>query len=278
MIGVVDVGGGLRAIYGAGVLDRCLDEGIHFDYGIGVSAGSANIASYFGNQKGRNYVYYSDYAFRKEYMSFNEFRKHGSYVNLNYIYGSLSNHDGEYPLDFETMMEPEKNMKIVATDAHTGDPIYFDKSEMQRDDYGAFKCSCCIPVISKPYQWKGGSYFDGGLSDPVPIKKALEDGCDRVVVILTKPKNFLFSSRRDAQLAHLIYHYPMIRKALKNRANLYNNQMKTCLQLEKQGKVLIIAPESIAGMKTLTKDKEKLDHLYQNGYNDADSIKAFIRM
>ena len=45
-IGVVDVGGGLRGIYAAGVLDYCMDQGVHFDLGIGVSAGSANLASY----------------------------------------------------------------------------------------------------------------------------------------------------------------------------------------------------------------------------------------
>ena len=54
-IAVVDVGGGLRGVYATGVLDRCLDEGIKFDAGVGVSAGSANIASYLAGQKGRNY-------------------------------------------------------------------------------------------------------------------------------------------------------------------------------------------------------------------------------
>ncbi len=44
-IGIVDVGGGLRGIYAAGVLDRCMEHGIQFDLGIGVSAGSANLAS-----------------------------------------------------------------------------------------------------------------------------------------------------------------------------------------------------------------------------------------
>lgn len=43
---VIDVGGGLRGIYASGVLDRCLDDKVCFDTGIGVSAGSANIASY----------------------------------------------------------------------------------------------------------------------------------------------------------------------------------------------------------------------------------------
>ena len=44
-VGVIDVGGGLRSAYSTGVLDYCLDNGIHFDYGLGVSAGAANITS-----------------------------------------------------------------------------------------------------------------------------------------------------------------------------------------------------------------------------------------
>ena len=53
--GVVDVGGGLRGIYAAGVLDYCMEHGIRFELGIGVSAGSANLASYAAGQIGRNY-------------------------------------------------------------------------------------------------------------------------------------------------------------------------------------------------------------------------------
>lgn len=66
---VVDVGGGLRGVYVTGVLDRCLEEGVRFDAGVGVSAGSANIASYLAGQKGRNYQFYAEYSSRKEYMS-----------------------------------------------------------------------------------------------------------------------------------------------------------------------------------------------------------------
>lgn len=62
---VVDVGGGLRGVYAAGVLDRCLEDGIYFDAGIGVSAGSANIASYIAGQKGRNYQFYTEYSVRR---------------------------------------------------------------------------------------------------------------------------------------------------------------------------------------------------------------------
>ena len=68
-LGVIDVGGGFRDIYGAGVFDWCLDHDVHFDYCIGISAGSANLASFLAKQRGRNYTFYMDYVFRKEYAS-----------------------------------------------------------------------------------------------------------------------------------------------------------------------------------------------------------------
>ena len=84
MLGIIDVGGGLRGIYGAGFLDYCMDREISFDYCIGVSAGSANLAAYIAGQKGRNYRFYHDYAFRKDYMGICQYRKTGSYINLDY--------------------------------------------------------------------------------------------------------------------------------------------------------------------------------------------------
>lgn len=95
---VVDVGGGMRGIYAAGVLDYCLDQGITFDLGIGVSAGSANISSFVAGQRGRNYPFYTDYPHRKEYMGLHELVRDRAYLNLDYVYGTLSNSDGENPL------------------------------------------------------------------------------------------------------------------------------------------------------------------------------------
>ena len=94
MTGVIDVGGGLRGIYGAGVFDRCLDDGVVFDYCIGVSAGSANIASYTSKQRGRNYRFFNVYSFHKEYMGLACLRETGNFLNLRYVYSTLANSDG----------------------------------------------------------------------------------------------------------------------------------------------------------------------------------------
>ena len=122
--GLVDVGGGMRDIYGAGVLDYCIDQGIRFDCCIGVSAGSANVTSFLAGQRGRNYRFYTEYAFRKEYMSFGNWLRNRSYVGLDYIYGTLSNSDGEYPLDYERMVSGKEDLWIVAANALTGKPHY----------------------------------------------------------------------------------------------------------------------------------------------------------
>ena len=59
--GLVVEGGGMKCAYSAGILDRFLDEHITFDYCIGVSAGSANVASYLAGQRGRNLRFYVDH-------------------------------------------------------------------------------------------------------------------------------------------------------------------------------------------------------------------------
>ena len=184
-IGIVDVGGGLRGIYAAGVLDYCMDQGIHFDLGIGVSAGSANLASYGAGQRGRNYQFYTEYAFRKQYMSLSNFMERKSYVDLDYVYGTLSCADGENPLDYAALRDNPMAFYVVATEAETGQARYFDKSHIHQDDYSIMKASCAIPFVCKPYTVGGTAYYDGALSDPVPVEKAFQLGCDRVVLILT---------------------------------------------------------------------------------------------
>ena len=46
--------------------------------------------------------------------------------------------------------------------------------------------------------------------------------------------------------------------------------------MEKEGKALIIAPDDCSGLKTLTKDTEKIEDLYKNGYSKAEAIIDFM--
>ncbi len=276
-IGVVDVGGGLRGIYAVGVLDYCMDQGIRFDVGIGVSAGSANLVSYAAGQRGRNYQFYTEYAFRKQYMSLGNFITKKAYVDMDYVYGTLSNSDGENPLDYPALRDNPMEFYVVATDALTGEPKYFDKGDIRQDDYSVMKASSAIPFVCKPYEVQGALYYDGALGDPVPVEKAFRLGCDRVVVILTKPESVLRNSKRDEKLAAGIRkRYPAAAEKLCKRAQRYNESVALSQEYARQGKALIIAPDDTCGVDTLKKDKKSLQRLYDKGYSDGKKISDYL--
>lgn len=156
--GIIDVGGGLRGIYAAGVLDYCIKEHISFDYCIGISAGSANLTSYLAHQYGRNYKFYHDYSFRKEYMGLHPLIHTGSFIDMNYVYGILSNSTGESPLDYARLKENNAELFVAVTEAETGKPKYFTKNDMGLDDYGILMASSSIPGINRPYKINGIPY------------------------------------------------------------------------------------------------------------------------
>lgn len=275
--GVIDVGGGYRGIYAAGVLDYCMDQKIAFDLGIGISAGSANLASYAAGQKGRNYLFYTEYGFRKQYASLENLIRKRSYIDMDYVYGTLSNHDGESPLNYPAIRDNPMEFFVVAADAVTGQAKYFGKEDIAADNYDVLKASSSIPFFCPPYEIKDVPYYDGALGDPVPVEKAFELGCDRVVVILTKPENILRNSKRDERLAAGIRKkYPLAAERLCERARRYNEEVSLGQKYANQGKVLIIAPDDTCGVDTLKRNKASLHRLYEKGYADGQKIKDYL--
>lgn len=274
---VIDTGGGLRGIYAAGVLDRCIEDGIHFDLGIGVSAGSANIASYLAGQKGRNYQFYTEYSARKEYMSLRNFLSKRSYIDMDYVYGVLSNDDGENPLNYRTIAADPAEFVIVATNAETAKAKYFNKEDISQNHYDTIKASCSIPFVCQPYYIDGIPYYDGALGDPIPIEKAFSKGCDKVVLILTKPRDVRRTPNKDKKIAALIRRkYPLAAAQLEQRAAKYNAGIDLAKSYEKQGKLLIISPDDTCGMDTLTHDQKKMKRFYEKGVNDGKKISYFL--
>lgn len=275
--GVIDVGGGMRGIYGTGVFDYCLDKGINFGYGIGISAGSANLTSYVGGQRGRNYVFYRDYSSRKEYMGLGELLHHHSFLNLDYIYGTLSNSDGENPLNYDGIMKNPMEWYVAGTNAITGEARYFDRNDIKRDDYSILKASSAIPVVCEPQYIDNVPYFDGALGNPVPVKKAFEDGCDKLVLILTKPESLIQTPDNEKILAKMFQSkYPKAARQLELRAERYNQGVALAQEYAKDGKAIIISPDDTCGVDTLVKNKSSLQKLYEKGYSDAEKISSFL--
>ena len=148
---------------------------------------------------------------------------------------------------------------------------------MNQDDYGILKASSAIPVICRPHAVGGVLYFDGALGDAIPVRKAFEEGCDRVVVILTRPENTLRSPEKDVRLARRLWKkYPKAAERLRSRSERYNESVILTQSYVQEGKAIIIAPDDISGVDTMSKSKEALQRLYEKGYHDAETIKTFL--
>ena len=211
-------------------------------------------------------------------MGFRNFLFKKSFVDMDYVYGTLSHADGENPLDYPALRDNPMEFLVVATDALTGRAKYFHKGDIRQDGYDILKASSAIPFVCRPYTVQGTPYFDGAVGDPVPIQKAFELGCDRVVLILTKPEGEIRQSGKDEKIAALIRKkYPAAAESLCHRAALYNDGVELAQKYASQGRVLIIAPDDTCGVDTLKRDKDALQRLYKKGSHDAHRIVSFMQ-
>ena len=184
----------------------------------------------------------------------------------------------ENPLDYSALARSPAELCVVAANAQNGEAQYFTKADLHPDDYRILMASCCIPVIDQPCVIGGIPYFDGGLAYPVPLEWAFAHGCDRVALILTKPIGLVSSDARDKHLAHLLQsHYPAAAEGLRRRAWRYNTAVQRARELERQGLVCIIAPDSTEGMSTLTKNRACLEKMYAKGKQDAEALVRWMQ-
>lgn len=273
MLGIVDVGGGMRCIYSAGVYDCFFDRKVDVGYCLGVSAGSANLISFVCGQRGRNLEFYSNYALRKEYMSVSNLLKTGSYIGLDYIFSTLCNTDGEYPLDFEHFKESGILYRAAATRASDGKSVFFENSDVKENCYDILKASCALPVACKPYPIDGELYFDGGIAEPIPIQKAFSDGCDKVILVLTKPREEYTKPIGKTKLVHAVLRqYPAVAGLMDSLHIRSGKILEEAKTLEKEGRLIILEPSDCYGMKTLTRDKITIYKMYRQGYEDAKRL------
>lgn len=270
-IGLVVEGGGMRGIYSSGVLDYFLKHKIHFDYCIGVSAGAGNLATFLAQQQHRNYRFYAVHTKDKRYMGWHSLRHTGSLFGLEFIYNTLTNEID--PIDYPTLMHSRSSLHIPATNAQTGRAEYFSRADLEKYREKIFMASSAVPAICQPIEIDGVDYYDGGIVDPIPVKKAIDDGCDQVVVVLSRARDFIKKPEHlRPAYSMLLRRYPNTVHALQNRHIVYNESLSLVRELEQDGRALVIAPSGHSNVGMLTKDVQALDQLYKMGIADAGAV------
>lgn len=277
MLGIIDIGGGLRGVYTSGIYDYLMDNGIDIEYCLGVSSGSANLITYVAGQKGRTKRFYTEYSFEKKYLGAGSYIKNGMLINLDYIYSEITNSTGKDPLDYEAIKNSSKQFHCVTTVAKTAQPRYFTKDDMQQDDYTLLKACCAMPVACrKPIKFKGERFYDGGVSDPIPFKKAFADGCDKLIICITLPIDYRKTPMPGFLVKLLLAGHSKVRDNILTMHNMYNNGIEAILELERQGKAIVIYPRECFDVNTISGEKENMEKLYQLGYEDGKRIEKFV--
>ena len=278
--GLVLEGGALRTIFSSGACDAFLDKELPLpDYTVGVSAGIAYGVSYLSRQSRRNLKLVTTYAGDRRYMGWRNMadRKNRSYFGLKFAYETIPNQ--LLPFDYDTFEAYPGTVEAVVTNLNTGEAEYLPVP--RRDAHNLLlQATCAIPMMFPIIEIDGQPYLDGGCADAIPWKRAFDQGCDRVVVLLTRERSY----RKDAErlmpiLRRAFRQYPAFLETLSTRAERYNRCREELFALEREGKVLVIAPESTAGFSRTERDTDKIRRMWQSGYfagrRAVEDVQAF---
>ena len=265
--GLVLEGGGLRGIFTAGVLDFFLEKNIEFDGCIGVSAGSCHACSYLSKQYKRAFNVSVDYLDDKRYCSMYSLITTGDLFGVDFVYGEIP--DKLNPIDNETFMKSKTKFQAVITNCRTGEAEYPEVKDF-RTDTVYIRASSSLPFLSKMVKINGELYLDGGVSDSIPIKKSIENGNTKNVIIMTRDRKYRKKQSKLRKISAIRYKkYPKFVELMNTRFSRYNEILEYIYELEKQGKVFIIQPETPLNLGRIEKNKEKLTNVYNTGYEQA---------
>lgn len=267
--GLILEGGAVRGIFTAGVLDRLMEDEVFFPYVIGVSAGGGNAMSYVSRQKGRT-CQMINVPRNESYYGFRQFLASKRLINLDKM--AFEYPYKQFPFDFDTYFKSGIATEYACSCLETGKAEYFSESSDCGRLLTICKATCSVPMLCDPVELDGKHYLDGSISDSIPIEHAMDMGCDKLVIVLTKPDSNTAPTdySKFRSVIHALYkQYPAFEEACLNRVERYWETVEIMERLEKQGKIFIFRP-TLTAISKFEKDNSKIMESYRDGYTQAD--------
>ena len=241
---------------------------MYFSHVIGVSAGSCNGVDYVSRQIGRTKKCMIPE--KKEYSYYSGVRsaiKKKSILDMDMVFDTFPKKI--YPFDFETYFQSDMVCEIVTTNCETGKAEYMTEQSDPDRLMKLCRASSSMPLLSPIVNIDGVPYLDGGLADSVPIRRALQSGNEKIVLVLTRNPGYRKKpiSKGTAKLYRRAYKkYPNLVHAAIYRNHVYNKTMELVERLEEEEKIFVIRP-LVPTVSRLERDETALTAFYQHGYN-----------
>lgn len=269
-------GGAWRGIYSQGVTDVFMENGINLQTTIGVSAGAMTGISYVSGQVGRSARFNLSNRQDPAYCGYKAFQSDHGITGFTFFFDEVEKME---PINHEIFDDPNRRFVVVATDVELGKPVYFEKG--QCDLQKAIQASATVPYVSKPVMIDGVKYLDGGISDKIPYRWAMNEGYQKIVVIKTRDANYRKKAKRPNRLIDILYHnYKEFMTLLRTETPVYNLMLDELDQLHAKKEVFVISPSEPLEVLRFERDVEKLGYLYELGRKDGmhalNDVKAYL--
>lgn len=264
MISLILEGGGMRGAFTAGVLDEWLEQGLYFHSVYGVSAGACQACSYLARQKGRGLRLWLESLNDPRFCSLRSLVSTGDLFGADYNYRLLPLELD--PVDEAAYLEGGAKLTVVVTDVNTGRPVYLPLKGMREPDMPLIRATASMPLVSNMVPYAGGLYLDGGVSDSIPVRRAIADGHEKSVLVLTQAPGYRKQPNRAMPLVRLKYHrYPQLVEAMARRHLVYNETLDFIDREAAAGRLFVLRPDVTPEVGRIEKDPRRLKHLYEIG-------------
>ena len=273
-IGLVLEGGAMRGMFTAGVLDVLLDEQIAVDGAVTVSAGALFGINYPAKQRGRVLRYNLKYLHDKRYMGWHSLFTTGNVVNKAFAFYELP--FTLDPFDQATFAASQIDFWVTLTNIETGEPEYVKITDAFAQ-MEALRATSAMPMVSRVVEIAGKKYLDGGISDSIPLDKAMALGYDKIIVILTRPLDYRKKPSNNWLFKLFYRHYPKLIERWANRYAEYNQAVEQVIEMEKAGKIFVIRPSESLDISRLEKDLAKVQAMYDLGVKDGQAALSELK-
>ena len=260
-------GGANRGIFTSGVLDYLMEQDFYTEYVAGVSMGCCNGVDYVSRQIGRTKECVIRQNKKEERLDWKEIWKKKSLFDMDRLFDEYPNR--EVPFDYETYFSSQIQFEAVVTNCISGKAEYLTEKKDRKRLMDICRASCSMPMVSPIVEVDGQPYLDGGIADSIPLKRALEKGYRKIIVILTRNLGYRKTVSKRAMRCYqfAMRKYPNLAKTMCLRAKHYNKVLEQIEKLEEEGKIFVIRPQMEA-ISRLEHDEKLLELFYQNGYEE----------
>ena len=264
----------MRGAWAAGVLGLLHERGqSQYDLVYAASSGACS-AAYFvaGLWKPAQAIWHeqASKAVRKV-----NFLRHKPIIDLAYLVDHVFR---QYvPLSVEALHRTPTQFYIVLTDCHTAEPVYF----LARDEriFDALRATSSMPLATRGFDYVDGHpYADGGIADPIPIQRALQDGATDITVVLTHRASFRLKPMPRWLTLFAFPDYPRVAHALAARQHqVYNAALDLIRQPPPGIHIRAFRPVRPMSVGYFTTAQKRIDATLASGHDEALEQLGFAR-